>query len=209
VDAIATVVNGGGAAPHDPLAELSFRDFAEVLVRISALRYPALPGLARRLQVVLQQHVSPLLGAARRGGAGGGAGPRGLQGGGAAGGAGAGAGGSEQQLASEEVVAYLRGRAEQLQVAFAAVASALPSGGGSSTGGGTAGAGHALVSGWGGESGSPWHHHCTTARRVLRRLVSEGLLETHRLTAGGVAAALLESLLGAKDAAQAPRLVRA
>lgn len=210
----------GAAAAYDPLVELSFREFAECLVRIAALRYPQLPSPARSLQVVLQQHVVPLLTSSRQRQPQGSAGAVGACAAGAAAAAAlqrsqqlaaapavatsaSAAAGWEQQMASEEVVGFLRLRSKQLQAAFAAVAiEALPGAGGSGGASAALGLGAAANA----DSGM-WQSAHTTARRVLRAFEREGLLGVHRLQAGQVAAALLEGLLGAKDAAQGPRCV--
>jgi hypothetical protein len=176
------------AGPHDPLTELSFREFCEVLIRIAAARYPQVPGLARRLQAVLQQHLArrPSLAAGAAASVMAIASVGGLRsgGGGSTSSSAAAAAVSaaaaeptwEQQRVEEQVVSFLRERSEALRRAFAAVASP-----------GAAAAGR------------------TTARAVLCALQRSGALAATRLTAGAVAAALLEGLLGAKDAAQAPR----
>lgn len=226
----------GLRAAHDPLTELSFREFSEALVRISSLRYPAAPSLPRRVQTVLQQHIAPLIASARQqrqqqaAGGGGlsatgsstsvaasgngqhrqsqassGSGPLG-------GGAGTGAAAAlnlltwEQQQVSEEVVGYLRSRGELLQAVFAAVAAntySTPVPGSDAMGGtgsceegtGSAAAGDGSVDVC--ESG------VATARAVVCRLERAGVLAAQKLGAGAVAGALLEGLLGAKDAVQA------
>jgi len=182
-------------APHDPLTELSFREFCESLVRVAARRYPQVAGLARRVQTVLQHHVAPLLSASA--GAGAGArrqpvaptpsstftGQRTIAGGGAA----AALSIMEQDLVSEEVVAYLRSVAEPLQRAFAAVALA-------NTGFVAPATNTTAPAKWG----------VTCTRAVLRALKLSGVMEAQRLKAAEVAAALLDGQLGAKDV-EAPR----
>lgn len=48
--------------PYDPTIELLYRDFCELLVRLSAVRYPQLPCLEQQVQQVITQHLLPLLG---------------------------------------------------------------------------------------------------------------------------------------------------
>lgn len=46
--------------PYDPTTELLFRDFAELLVRLAALRFPQLGSLEQQVQQCLQCHLLPL-----------------------------------------------------------------------------------------------------------------------------------------------------
>ena len=210
-DASGRLLPGAATCVHEPLAELPYREFAEALVRVAALRYPAQPGLARRVHLLLQAHLAPLLAA---GGAAGSS-----SGGSGSGGAAGRAGGLsvaaahapptfEQQLAGEEVVSLLRARAGPLRRAFAAIVASddgacdddydddddteHDAGGGKEDDGGldperVAKARHA------------------TARAVLEALAAAGVLSQHKLATPAVAAALLETHLGAKDA-EGPRI---
>jgi hypothetical protein len=190
-------------APHDPAACVSFREFAEWLVRVAARRYPAVPSLARCVQTVLQQHVVPLTTAARQQPQQQLAAPVGASSGVAAGllpmsgpvHAPTGASGVsettwERQLGGKEVVAYLRARGPQLRMAFGAVASS------------TSPAPCATCSSASADGAAAWRH--TTARAVLRRLAASGALAAVGLSATAVAGALLEVHLRSKDA-QEPR----
>lgn len=127
--------------PYEPTTELLYRDFCELLVRLSAMRYPQLSSLDQKLQQVLVQHLLPLVG-----------GGQGRQGGGrqsmqlraslmhltsgaglsnssssiavapAAVGPAAGAG-PEQVMQQEGLALYLQSQAEPLQQLFAACTS--------------------------------------------------------------------------------------
>jgi hypothetical protein len=109
-------------------AQLLFRDFCEVLVRVTAARYPLLPSLEMQVQQVLSYHLLPLLvGTARH--------PAARASVVAAAAAVAAAalvdvpGGCwEQQLRASEVVQYLRGHRQLLEQLFRAFAAAGDSG---------------------------------------------------------------------------------
>eukprot|EP00195_Chlamydomonas_chlamydogama_P014841 CAMPEP_0202908442 /NCGR_PEP_ID=MMETSP1392-20130828/46018_1 /ASSEMBLY_ACC=CAM_ASM_000868 /TAXON_ID=225041 /ORGANISM="Chlamydomonas chlamydogama, Strain SAG 11-48b" /LENGTH=700 /DNA_ID=CAMNT_0049597777 /DNA_START=52 /DNA_END=2150 /DNA_ORIENTATION=+ len=47
--------------PHNPLAELLFPAFCEALVRVAAVRYRHLPGMERRLHVLINSHLLALV----------------------------------------------------------------------------------------------------------------------------------------------------
>lgn len=48
--------------PYDPTIQLLYRDFCELLVRLSAVRYPQLASLEQQVQHVIAQHLLPLVG---------------------------------------------------------------------------------------------------------------------------------------------------
>lgn len=105
---------------------LLFRDFCEVLVRLSAVRYPLLTSLEQQLQQVMSYHLLPLLGGSARHLAGGV--PRASVIAAAAAATAAGGsealGGCEQQLRSSEVVQYLQVHKQLLQQLFAMLVEA-------------------------------------------------------------------------------------
>lgn len=52
---------------NSPVAELSYKDFCEALVRIAHARYPLLPTLERQVQQLISQHLLPMGGSPAKG----------------------------------------------------------------------------------------------------------------------------------------------
>jgi hypothetical protein len=203
---------------------LLFRNFCEILVRLSAARYPLLTSLEQQLQQVISYHLLPLLGGSARQLAGGDLRASVMPAAAAAGAVGSeGLSGCEQQLRSPEVVQYLRQQTHLLQQLFAVfveaghgAAAACPvTDGGSDSASTTpallqAAPAVAAASGTsaaeeqehnGAAQGEVllWQQEAVSVQHVVACLQAAGVLQQHQLSMEAAAACLLHNNLAVTD----------